>query len=369
MATGPFYDSMPGPLRRDTLNEMWGVWQDAIGSTIKGDAGWSPLIRSVQDGDRVVLEVYDWVGGQGGKPTQTGFLGSTGFVATAALAIDVRGPQGLQGIQGVKGDTGDTGTAASVAVGVVTTGAPGTPVVVTNSGTSGAAVLDFTIPRGEDGAAAAFHTHDAANIATGVLADARLPERLRLMPAFIADWNTAIGSGWYQGKDAANAPATGHFIGNVECHHERWVTQVVHAFNTDSAADTKTYRRESSEENGYAAWGPWYRLRLSEAEQAALRQAWWDSTAVPISKVTDLQTALDAKVAQSNVGSAPNEVPSNQHLGAMAFLDTPGATQVTQHTRDSQPGDVWHEYVSDTQLIKKFHGFDDVIRTITETYA
>ena len=107
MATGPFYDTMPGPLRRDTLNEMWGVWQDAIGSTIKGDAGWSPLIRSVQDGDRVVLEVYDWTGGQGAKPTQIGFLGSTGFVATAALAVDIRGPQGLQGIQGVKGDDGD----------------------------------------------------------------------------------------------------------------------------------------------------------------------------------------------------------------------------------------------------------------------
>ena len=97
MATGPFYDTMPGPLRRDTLNEMWGVWEEAISTPIKGDAGWSPLMRSVQDGVRVVLEVYGWVGGQGAKPTQTGFLGSTGFVATAALAVDIRGPQGLPG--------------------------------------------------------------------------------------------------------------------------------------------------------------------------------------------------------------------------------------------------------------------------------
>ena len=154
MATGPFYDTMPGPLRRDTLNEMWGVWQDAIGSTIKGDAGWSPLIRSVQDGDRVVLEVYDWVGGQGGKPIQTGFLGSTGFVATATLAIDTRGPQGLQGIQGPKGDTGltgDKGDAATVSVGTVTTSLPGTTVEVVNSGTTSAAVFNFSIPQGEKG--------------------------------------------------------------------------------------------------------------------------------------------------------------------------------------------------------------------------
>ena len=76
-----------------------------------------------------------------------------------------------------------------------------------------------------------------------------------------------------------------------------------------------------------------------------------------------------ACVALANVGSAPGELPSNQHLGALAFLDTIGATQVTQHARDSQPGDVWHEWVSNTELRKKFHGLDGVIRTLTETYA
>lgn len=75
------------------------------------------------------------------------------------------------------------------------------------------------------------------------------------------------------------------------------------------------------------------------------------------------------QAVDASAGSAPNELPTNQHLGALAFLDAIGATQVTQHTRDSQPGDVWHEWVSDTQLRKKFHGLDGVIRTITETYA
>lgn len=154
MATGPFYDTMPGPMRRDTLNEMWGVWEEAISTLIKGDAGWSPLIRSVQDGDRIVLEVYDWTGGQGAKPAQTGFLGSTGFVATADLAVDIRGPQGLQGIQGEKGDTGltgDKGDAATISVGTVTTSTPDLPASVTNSGTPYAAVFDFSIPQGEKG--------------------------------------------------------------------------------------------------------------------------------------------------------------------------------------------------------------------------
>lgn len=105
------------------------------------------------------------------------------------------------------------------------------------------------------------------------------------------------------------------------------------------------------------------------ATDADLRDRASHTGAQAISTVTGLQTALDGKLNSTNVGSSPAEVPSNQHLGALAFLDTLGATQVTQHARDSQPGDVWHEWVSDTQLRKKFHGFDGVIRTLTEIYA
>jgi hypothetical protein len=59
---------------------------------------------------------------------------------------------------GRKGATGTTGTAATVAVGAVTTGAPGSSVIVTNSGTSAAAVFDITIPRGNVGATGAGST-------------------------------------------------------------------------------------------------------------------------------------------------------------------------------------------------------------------
>ena len=46
---------------------------------------------------------------------------------------------------------GENGTAASIQVGSVTTGEPGTPAKVVNSGTSSTAILDFTIPKGSDG--------------------------------------------------------------------------------------------------------------------------------------------------------------------------------------------------------------------------
>lgn len=54
-------------------------------------------------------------------------------------------------IQGATGATGATGAAATIAVGTVTTGAAGSSVVVTNVGTTGAAVFDFTIPKGDTG--------------------------------------------------------------------------------------------------------------------------------------------------------------------------------------------------------------------------
>jgi hypothetical protein len=54
---------------------------------------------------------------------------------------------------GGAGPTGATGASATVSVGTVTTGAPGTQALVTLSGTSSAAVLNFTIPQGVAGAA------------------------------------------------------------------------------------------------------------------------------------------------------------------------------------------------------------------------
>lgn len=65
------------------------------------------------------------------------------------------GDQGIQGIQGTTGATGATGQAATIAVGTITTGAEGTNAAITNSGTSSAAVFNFTIPRGNTGAAGA----------------------------------------------------------------------------------------------------------------------------------------------------------------------------------------------------------------------
>ena len=60
----------------------------------------------------------------------------------------IRGPVGPEGPPGQDGANGD---AATVAVGLTTTGQPGTDATVINSGTTSSAILNFTIPRGEKG--------------------------------------------------------------------------------------------------------------------------------------------------------------------------------------------------------------------------
>jgi hypothetical protein len=71
-------------------------------------------------------------------------IGSTGPQGEAG-EVGAAGPEGPQGIQGIQGE------AATIAVGTVATGEPGTSVLVSNSGTSVSAILDFTIPRGAVG--------------------------------------------------------------------------------------------------------------------------------------------------------------------------------------------------------------------------
>ena len=61
----------------------------------------------------------------------------------------------------IKGAKGDTGTAASIKIGSVTTGAAGSNASVTNSGTASDVVLDFTLPRGNDGADGGVNVDDA----------------------------------------------------------------------------------------------------------------------------------------------------------------------------------------------------------------
>ncbi len=73
---------------------------------------------------------------------------AAGQVTSAATAAQQAAADAAQAVEDVQAAV-EAAVAATVEVGTVTTGAPGTEASVTNSGTANAAVLDFTIPRGD----------------------------------------------------------------------------------------------------------------------------------------------------------------------------------------------------------------------------
>jgi hypothetical protein len=93
------------------------------GSGEPGADGWSPVFAVATDGARRVLQVVDWVGGEGTKPG-LGYVGATGIEADIANAVDIRGATGLQGDPGDPGDPGAPGD----------DGDPGAPGVDGNDG-------------------------------------------------------------------------------------------------------------------------------------------------------------------------------------------------------------------------------------------
>lgn len=90
-----------------------------------GNDGWSPVFAIASDGARRVLQVDDWVGGEGSKPATGDYVGASGLTSTIGDAVDIRGAAGANGSNGSNGSNGadgadpfylmtfDTGTSAS----------------------------------------------------------------------------------------------------------------------------------------------------------------------------------------------------------------------------------------------------------------
>jgi hypothetical protein len=76
--------------------------------------------------------------------------GAASWINLVALA-DLQGSAGEDGTDGVDGVDGDDGAAATISLGTVSTGAPGSSVIITEGGTANARIFNFTIPRGDAG--------------------------------------------------------------------------------------------------------------------------------------------------------------------------------------------------------------------------
>jgi hypothetical protein len=180
------------------------------------------------------------------------------------------------------------------------------------TGPSSAANANIAVFDGTDGktikdggsAISALMQADFSN-ATGTLSDARLPSRLATTvqtgsgAAGIADYNSAIINGWYlAAPTSANKPTgMGYAFLRVEAAANGIISQTAFDINGVSETDTKTWRRDDKS----GAWGAWYRLRLSEAEQQAL----WDARYVKVDDAAELNWSAISTVA---IGGSPSEI-------------------------------------------------------------
>ena len=147
------------------------------------------------------------------------------------------------------------------------------------------------------------------------------------------------------------------------------------AASRDAAAFSSSSAKNSSDLAAAAASAPRFDATTT---YAAGNLAWSPITGLTYRRLIAGKTAADPSADIVNwveamnlpVGHGPDQVPAGIHLGALAALDDVSSVQVQCHTPMSKPGDIWREYINDTQTVQKFHGFDGVIRTLaTETWT
>ena len=120
-----------------------------VGSTVTGEPGSEASVTNSGTQQNVVLN-FSIPRGATGAQGPKGDAGADGAPGEQGPKGDP-GPAGADGEPGPAGADGEPGAAATITVGSTTTGAAGSQASVTNSGTEYAAVLNFTIPRGEQG--------------------------------------------------------------------------------------------------------------------------------------------------------------------------------------------------------------------------
>lgn len=145
----------------------------------------------------------------------TGAAGSSAAVSNSGTAsaavLDFTIPQGAAGTPGTDGSDGVDGTAATIQVGTVTTGASGTSATVTNSGTTNAAVLNFTIPKGDEGPA----TVQVGTVTTGAAGSSAAVSNSGSQSAAVFDFTIPRGDAGQDGTDGTDGADATVSVGTV----------------------------------------------------------------------------------------------------------------------------------------------------------
>jgi len=85
---------------------------------------------------------------------------------------------------------------------------------------------------------------------------------------------------------------------------------------------------------------------------------------------TTLQEGGVAAVVQTDIGTAANEIPLNQYLGDMAYMNNEAVViQPQASVTPNGIGDMVFQLTSDTSLVIKVKGSDGTVRSATLTLA
>jgi hypothetical protein len=243
--------------------------------------------------------------------TSTGAAGSSASVAnsgtSSAAVFDFTIPRGDVGATGATGATGAAGAAASISVGSTTTGAAGTSASVTNSGTSSAAVFNFTIPRGDKGNTGntgatgatgpgvatggstgmflqkASGTNYDTTWATIVPGDRYLTSSTTSLTINNANKTLTVGTG------LSYTPTQNVTISYDAAHH---MHGEVLTYNAGTGAMTVDVNHHTGS-GTYSAWV------VNVGGVTPVTSTAWGTITGTLSSQTDLQTALDGKIADA----------------------------------------------------------------------
>ena len=193
-----------------------------------------------------------------GDPGEKGDKGDRGEQG----AQGIQGPRGIQGEQGergVQGAQGPAGNAATITIGSVTTSAPGTSAQVTNRGTSSAAVLDFVLPKGKDGADGGVTVDDALSntstnpVQNNVIYNALLNKVGTDIYSGFALIGAATTIAWRQGSQTVGSINASSYTGNAASatqDSEGNVIATTYAKKTDVSGMVKSVNNTKPDSNG-----------------------------------------------------------------------------------------------------------------------